>query len=169
MSNLVISIHAPSRERRQPKPQDCYKATISIHAPSRERPATTRLIGGWSYFNPRSLAGATQITVKNIGNIVKFQSTLPRGSDHMPPNLPPAHGYFNPRSLAGATFIIYINAGVFRYFNPRSLAGATWDEFKGYLFDGISIHAPSRERRVVFITILQREHISIHAPSRERL
>ena len=61
---------------------------ISIHAPSRERPSfcfTSFLF--FNYFNPRSLAGATQI---------KLQYKL-------------QYKYFNPRSLAGATLISLIN------------------------------------------------------------
>ena len=98
----LISIHAPSRERRRGypsffqgahfNPRSLAGATlllcdvgrnviISIHAPSRERPVRTSSQPCWSNFNPRSLAGATvirnQLTTDNQG----FQSTLPRGSD----------------------------------------------------------------------------------------
>ena len=59
---------------------------ISIHAPSRERllcSVTINLPG--SYFNPRSLAGATN------GNAQAVSQCL----------------HFNPRSLAGATLITF--------------------------------------------------------------
>ena len=100
---------------------------------------------------------------------LKFQSTLPRGSD--------IYG-----TLRGI-FIIY--------FNPRSLAGATIADTCRFRFVKISIHAPSRERlarsprlrsSILFQSTLPRgsdvifsifskllQQISIHAPSRERL
>ena len=56
----LISIHAPSRERRASALSANYNIGISIHAPSRERPVTTFLI---------------------VATLARFQSTLPRGSD----------------------------------------------------------------------------------------
>ena len=54
----VISIHAPSRERR-----DTYSITIdgviSIHAPSRERRRWQSTHYTTRHFNPRSLTGTT--------------------------------------------------------------------------------------------------------------
>ena len=98
---------------------------ISIHAPSRERRSSC---GGRSYF-------------------VKFQSTLPRGSD-----MTCESGRWNPK-----------------HFNPRSLAGATFDDMGGGEAAGaISIHAPSRERPLGVNNLPAHGHISIHAPSRER-
>ena len=140
-----ISIHAPSRERRQKRcdqrepyhfnPRSLAGATwsyaqsnahqlISIHAPSRERLSASSSAFGLSNFNPRSLAGAT------LARVTAFR---------------PARN-FNPRSLAGATernaakdpgMAISIHAPSrerrtssstsvqYLYFNPRSLAGAT--------------------------------------------
>ncbi len=54
-----------------------------------------------------------------------FQSTLPHGSDRLVSHTTTPTFNFNPRSLTGATGIIYDTL----------------------LLDGISIHAPSRERR----------------------
>ena len=78
--NLGISIHAPSRER--PVWYDIYKLNkaISIHAPSRERRKGCQSSSWYSYFNPRSLAGATTGFAQRYSAII-FQSTLPRGSD----------------------------------------------------------------------------------------
>ena len=118
---------------------------ISIHAPSRERPKA-------GYIAHRQK---------------QFQSTLPRGSD------PEAFQYDEDTEN----------------FNPRSLAGATVGDIGVPENVGISIHAPSRERRslhslirplLIFQSTLPRgsDHklifavlssiISIHAPSRER-
>ena len=117
-------------------------------------------------FNPRSLAGATAESVDSSLQ-PSFQSTLPRGSDD--------------------AFMYRVTVG--QNFNPRSLAGATG--LIGFCSVGstISIHAPSRERRCVYVQSNSRAEfqstlprgsdqnvtgrdflaaISIHAPSRER-
>ena len=56
----------------------------------------------------------------------KFQSTLPHGSD--------------------LSFDGYVETDY--DFNPRSLTGATIDMFRTGKYNRISIHAPSRERRL---------------------
>ena len=78
-------------------------------------------------FNPRSLAGATHSKNFTVLLRLRFQSTLPRGSDK----------------------VSRIGQMVRMYFNPRSLAGATFGPTMGLLDPVISIHAPSRERRRV--------------------
>ena len=87
------------------------------------------------YFNPRSLAGATN-------NSSHFQS---------------ASRYFNPRSLAGATKIKLAFSAAFVYFNPRSLAGATLFLLLSEVYIHISIHAPSRERHENGIFVIKSE------------
>ena len=76
----MISIHAPSRERLVITGEWKDVEDISIHAPSRERRQGDKIIILHKYFNPRSLAGATQ---KRLYHDLRylFQSTLPRGSD----------------------------------------------------------------------------------------
>ena len=56
---IVISIHAPLRERQLRAEQDKRRIVISIHAPLRER----------------------HILCSFLLHFVKFQSTLPCGSD----------------------------------------------------------------------------------------
>ena len=56
---------------------------ISIHAPSRERRNIVKRDTRQSNFNPRSLAGATIFFFKEFKIIIRFQSTLPRGSDRV--------------------------------------------------------------------------------------
>ena len=56
---LGISIHAPLRERPEHNTEHTENQLISIHAPSRERRQAPGLAGTMSYFNPRSLTGAT--------------------------------------------------------------------------------------------------------------
>ena len=96
---------------------------------------------------------------------------------------------FNPRSLKGATWLSRRRQDWLQYFNPRSLAGATECQRQQYHAQFISIHAPSRERLCLAISIacssnfnprsltgatkvvggaVTLSEISIHAPSRER-
>ena len=80
LTDLIISIHAPSRERPPSasslplpadfNPRSLAGATITL------RQAKT----GAENFNPRSLAGAT-IKIQKKLKLIIFQSTLPRGSD----------------------------------------------------------------------------------------
>ena len=78
-----------------------------------------------TYFNPRSLAGATLSLIYAPALLPAFQSTLPRGSDHQHQQQSNSNSYFNPRSLAGATLLDINVAHAHNNFNPRSLAGAT--------------------------------------------
>ena len=166
-STLVISIHAPSRERRLAalfllRAQQVFQSTLprGSDAPAR------RTVWHRSYFNPRSLAGAT-IKPKWICRRTDI-------SIHAP--LRERHALSAGRALRCD-------------FNPRSLAGATLQHAGRSGTVLISIHAPLRERRLsrsgyvdaqIFQSTLpcgsdthcQRvEHfvvISIHAPLRER-
>ena len=58
-------------------------SNISIHAPSRERPPTLQHCNADLHFNPRSLAGATADGNSPRTRTLKFQSTLPHGSDNI--------------------------------------------------------------------------------------
>ena len=79
------------------------------------------------HFNPRSLAGATRISCANVNLTANF----------------------NPRSLAGATSRVILQMRSVSNFNPRSLAGATPIVSVACSVGCISIHAPSRERRLI--------------------
>ena len=141
----LISIHAPSRERRDfalrarlvgkfqstlPHGSDFYvfpykntSYSISIHAPSRERRNSTNINTNHCYFNPRSLTGATSAALQSKATKL-FQSTLPHGSDLFDHSASSGQGNFNPRSLTGATTRMLTSPAI----------------------NTISIHAPSRER-----------------------
>ena len=120
----MISIHAPSRERRNSPLLNAYSQQISIHAPSRERPDCCRRDICYNcYFNPRSLTGATDIEFNSF-------SDAPI-SIHAPSRERPVRS---------------ASAAVLCYFNPRSLTGATMENFNRCKQAEISIHAPSRER-----------------------
>ena len=104
-----------------------------------------------------------------VTNPASFQSTLPRGSDNLFDYDDKARDNFNPRSLAGATVTMLVMLSALAYFNPRSLAGATRGPKGDTGPQGISIHAPSRERLCLSVPLVKLRIISIHAPSRERL
>ena len=76
-------------------------------------------------FNPRSLTGATANVFSTSGGDLKFQSTLPHGSDARLSTAHRLHKYFNPRSLTGATRAPTLAPAADTNFNPRSLTGAT--------------------------------------------
>ena len=163
--------------------------SISIHAPSRERRCCSISIGIPHIFQSTLPRGSDYLTATELLSIVEFQFTLPRGSDASalikplirkdfnPRSLAGAtiplvglsrrSDYFNPRSLAGATILLLCiyHCVVFQStlprgsntklggfinllddFNPRSLAGATFDTYRLDDKIKISIHAPSRER-----------------------
>ena len=163
---------------------------ISIHAPSRERPGYGRTGFCISDFNPRSLTGATAclpiITLTSLyfnprsltgaTLLYWFRRFLGFISIHAPSRERPQFCNLCKQILA--------------YFNPRSLTGATIIKNALNDFINISIHAPSRERQPfqasnIFATVFQStlphgsdyittkkvyySNISIHAPSRERL
>ena len=123
-----------------------YVERISIHAPSRERRRLRSPYSPQQNFNPRSLTGATGKERKSQVNTnisihapsrerlwrtstgvskLRFQSTLPHGSDQRPEYLGGSSNNFNPRSLTGATRISCANVSLTANFNPRSLTGAT--------------------------------------------
>ena len=105
--------------------------------------------------------------------LIRFQSTLPHGSDSINGLVSDSVTHFNPRSLTGATFAV-LNKPIYsppfqstlphgsdisavypyppaqRYFNPRSLTGATPLAAIQISLPLISIHAPSRERLFKF-------------------
>ena len=103
---------------------------ISIHAPSRER--QQRL-----HNCPTSL----QISI--------HAPSRERLLDKVAYNTSGSN--FNPRSLAGATMTSPLSWMPEHNFNPRSLAGATIEAVQGLVNVIISIHAPSRERRLLWL------------------
>ena len=119
---------------------------ISIHAPSRERRflifylIVIFLISIHAPSRERPIIDCKRLEAK------EFQSTLPRGSD----------------KILACLMMVCLD------FNPRSLAGATDNTKIRFLCCGISIHAPSRERRFLIFYLIVIFLISIHAPSRER-
>ena len=170
----LISIHAPSRERRLSpakvrrcavfNPRSLAGATINaIDDSTNIRHFNPRSLAGATvfqflkiylmrYFNPRSLAGATSSSVASF-TISRFQSTLPRGSDQARSSSAPAPTVFQSTLPRGSDILPMSWTDCKRYFNPRSLAGATemsQKEFDEYV---ISIHAPSRERPFALVCI----------------
>ena len=123
-SQATISIHAPLRERHNDRRRAYLEVVISIHAPLRERPLRMNL--------PKES--------------IRFQSTLPYGSDKVTACSIFRKTNFNPRSLTGATHLLCLNKLALLNFNPRSLTGATPIILFCSCTKQISIHAPLRER-----------------------
>ena len=186
----IISIHAPSRERRTfHVPHDYTHLQFQSTLP---RGSDKRLPVGMQffiYFNPRSLAGATFFNFF-IFFSAEISIHAPSRERQIASRLADLFkAYFNPRSLAGATLNAILVAmqiqisihapsrerplscgsGVrFNYFNPRSLAGATrhrgcYCSYSRY-FNPRSLAGATR----LSISALKYKRISIHAPSRER-
>ena len=125
-------------------------------------------MGTRTYFNPRSLAGATHWQ-GNAQAVTCISIHAPLRERHrclIPCQMHPLN--FNPRSLAGATMSHWVFFSHWSNFNPRSLAGATGCIKEVMPMLRISIHAPLRERRLTPYTIASVIVISIHAPLRER-
>ena len=122
-TQISISIHAPSRERR------CCSISIGIphifqSTLPRGSDCNSLLVKSYYVnFNPRSLAGATPSTLLPYSRMLI--------SIHAPS-----------RERRGK----YPHRSVSFYFNPRSLAGATLSICFALASITISIHAPSRER-----------------------
>ena len=99
-----ISIHAPSRERLHLARRNfCFMEFQSTLPRGSDRDSLFFKTAN-VYFNPRSLAGATDWIIQIACGLIKFQSTLPRGSDPAGRTGGLSLSDFNPRSLAGATY-----------------------------------------------------------------
>ena len=130
---LFISIHAPSRERRRSarvnnharwhfNPRsltgatevallDALYGTISIHAPSRERPYKVFLLADSIRFQSTLPHGSDLTSLPCTTFLIKFQSTLPHGSDLWLILIIAIKINFNPRSLTGATVVLVTDIG----------------------------------------------------------
>ncbi len=142
-----------------------------------------------SYFNPRSLAGATDCSCLLIFRRIHFNPRSLAGATQLGKKLLPEedisiHAPLRERQFdRTATSVAHVFQSTLprgsdlcdvkryihlRHFNPRSLAGATRLFLMTILLQKISIHAPSRERHDKVFGYQERYAISIHAPSRER-
>ena len=122
-----ISIHAPSRERHSIELTYVDAEKISIHAPSRERrlalPSRLYLP---VHFNPRSLTGATLQKSLFVPCRVKFQSTLPHGSDDSSKLNQNRFDFISIHAPSRERLSRFSSITLTSFnFNPRSLTGAT--------------------------------------------
>ena len=120
--------------------------SISIHAPSRERRCCSISIGIPHIFQSTLPRGSDYLTATELLSIVEFQSTLPRGSDatssaHCAATSISIHAPSRERRIGfnktfdtqgfqstlprGSDFHRVAHYLRLRHFNPRSLAGAT--------------------------------------------
>ena len=123
---------------------------------------------GLTYFNPRSLTGATWAYQQQ--NAHQFISIHAPSRERRCRRLAKAtlSSYFNPRSLTGATVSRFTLRPAFHHFNPRSLTGATPD---AYQEQTMATHFNPRSltgATVLDVLYTKAPMISIHAPSRER-
>ena len=140
---------------------------ISIHAPSRERPLNCLLDKVSMLFQSTLPRGSDRGAMDSVLNMMRFQSTLPRGSDVLRMIFSNYARHFNPRSLAGATTSIkhLMSTQRFQSTLPRgsdifSVEGAyIMVEFQSTLPRGSDVAEEKRLHETI---------ISIHAPSRER-
>ena len=124
-----------------------FPMTISIHAPTRERQSRTVLILGLSKISIHAPTRERLVIPFSKYTFVRFQSTLPQGSDL--PTIRP--------KLVQKQFQSTL---------PQGSDGVSMERLK-HMY--ISIHAPTRER-LAWVYILHAGFlISIHAPTRERL
>ena len=97
-------------------------------------------------FNPRSLTGATN-TLSHRSGVIRFQSTLPHGSDKTPAKSPLLSIAFQstlPHGSDGDYDKAEIEALIFQSTLPH---GSDTEAHARLIARTISIHAPSRERR----------------------
>ena len=139
---------------------------ISIHAPSRERPLMSGANATARNFNPRSLTGATILAVVLIP-AKAFQSTLPHGSDSTDRTY---CGCWNISIHAPSRERLLNGNGITKYsnFNPRSLTGATPLSYRIKLPSAFQSTLPHGSDCELLDETVTDNHISIHAPSRER-
>ena len=119
--------------------------TISIHAPSRER----------------------QQRNSHLMVVIKFQSTLPHGSDIGLINSKMLISSFQSTLPHGSDINSGLSLGKFSFQSTLPHGSDLAVKFDNLRF-AISIHAPSRERLVLLPQQPGTLAISIHAPSRER-
>ena len=96
--------------------------TVSTHAPCGERPVVGRAYAGTSRFNHAPLRGATVAELLAVASI-KFQPTLPCGSDLHVIDGALSPSRFNPRSLRGATLLAQYSGAVRRKFHSTLPCG----------------------------------------------
>ena len=165
---VLISIHAPAKERRNISLQDArwteFQSTLLrrsdqtqlIHQNySRQFQSTllrrSDMVGVHQHtklmlFQSTLLRRSDQLKLLVNYQFLAFQSTLLRRSDNFHSFSERPLLYFNPRSCEGATICVTLHH-LLSYFNPRSCEGATGFGFSAGLFVTISIHAPAKERQ----------------------
>ena len=124
MECIIFQSTLPRGSDEQPMLKN-YNPEISIHAPSRERRQGQSDRPRCQQFQSTLPRGSDCRSDTEEAPEKAFQSTLPRGSDFLDSSLFHQVQYFNPRSLAGATNLVPSQYRRQQNFNPRSLAGAT--------------------------------------------
>ena len=98
-----------------------------------------------SYFNPRSLAGATDCSCLLIFRRIHFNPRSLAGATQRQRNYHHQRRYFNPRSLAGATLMLAVVLVILKFQSTLPYGSDVFIKRQLHIFC-ISIHAPLRER-----------------------
>ena len=121
-----------------------------------------------SYFNPRSLAGATDCSCLLIFRRIHFNPRSLAGATQRQRNYHHQRRYFNPRSLAGATLMLAVVLVILKFQSTLPYGSDPAPTPLSDVDGAISIHAPLRERHINEAYNPAMFSISIHAPLRER-
>ena len=121
-----------------------------------------------TYFNPRSLTGATCSSLPMRLLCLHFNPRSLTGATLQPVQAPYPNKHFNPRSLTGATYMDNSLTSNVIAFQSTLPYGSDNCCKKMQQLKKISIHAPLRERRYAALSTKHMLEISIHAPLRER-
>ena len=120
---VIISIHAPSRERQVVETPQQLTALFQSTLPRGSDVKVTPKAQIYFAFQSTLPRGSDAVAVC-IVITATFQSTLPRGSDSSGTVSQPADANFNPRSLAGATIPIHLETGTFIAFQSTLPRGS---------------------------------------------
>ena len=153
VAKLHISIHAPSRERRQFQITLLARAIFQSTLPHGSDLLVLLLAVILLNFNPRSLTGATMLDSRTAaGAAISIHAPSRERRYHLCLRLQITHISIH-APLRERHHKLPIGSFATSNFNPRSLAGATNPANLLPFIQDISIHAPLRERPAVWLTV----------------
>ena len=141
---FYVSIHAPARGATHSRLSGKQPHRVSIHAPARGATLTGKAADSETVSIHAPARGATPRLDAQIGELIKFQSTHPRGVRPGENILMAVIGSFNPRTREGcdtsSSALQWQNCS----FNPRTREGCDRDVCGVGGDNLVSIHAPAR-------------------------
>ena len=151
--HVAISIHAPSRERRNSSDGIVSIRPFQSTLPHGSDPPLLILDSLFSDFNPRSLTGATLVITFFALRLLNFNPRSLTGATRAFKCCDFEKLYFNPRSLTGATTKSHFVALYRHDFNPRSLTGATSTCFVPALIIAFQSTLPHGSDQRIFLNL----------------